>query len=1501
LGTAAAPTATHVGGKVQTRLQHQLTLNSSLNDERNINNHEKDAVNSEQSDSDSDSRLLQSEQPDVAVDTPGEEDSEEQIATRTVSDVSDRLQVEIQKSKDIQQTFMNGRIRRKRIHLAVLKPSSAADSQLSLLEMMLSFQRALMHLFDDVLKDVSQDDLVQVVLSAPGLSHHISTKLVKRSIFSVEFVLAVVQERAQSSFDLRIGEGIGVDVIIVKSTGQGGAEALGGCRRGLRAEQRRKPRPNVVRINNPQDLMCCARAIGVCLGSAIEKRSTGYTVPQPLIDLWGKLTEYNARVKGSLTKVQKHYCYEQIKKGDEGGRRTCQQVLARRLCEVAGIDPNRACGINEIKQFEDKLGVRIKIVDAQAFNSFTYHGRRAGESRISLYLLREKSAEKTDPCSFHYDAIVDVKQFFRHKYFCHACNEGFNYKSMHKCDDVPDFCTTCYERNCKENRTFSYKACDICFKPFRSIECKFRHEKLKDEICVQIFCHKCHWRGKREFLKEEGRFETKAEVLLKRHGKCEVACNVCKRVGVGVEHECYMQRQPFKKHVNKVVYLDFESRQEDGEHIPIYCFLKWRFLNSDGSVKEEDSQEIGIGENVQNDVGDFLFSPKFRDSVVVAHNMRAYDGCFLLRYVIENGYKPSSLILNGMKMMTWVIPKFNIRIVDSLNFLPMTLADMPKAFGLSMDNLKKGFFPHFFSAKSTLTYKGPYPPPADYGYDSMTSEKRQEFDMWYAECLRKNQIFDFEEELKMYCKQDVEILFQGFESFRTLVKDLSAELLEDADQSSVLKVERNPVSHEWLSDDSRRKAREHSESKLKYLTDQIPCEVDFQRNCDPLSYLTLAALCHAIFKRCFLEDKMIAVVPPGGYRNHSYSKKQIEFLEYMLRTKYPRLKHVLNTASGECKLGNLRFDGFDHDSKTVFEFYGCFYHGCLKCVKNPDTISPVAKISYRALYEQTKEREKLLLQDGFKVIFVWECEWEAFKKKNWNDDVVLRAVVSDMEHFIPIDPRTSYKGGRTETYKMESTGEDLKYVDVNSLYPFVLSSKYFPVGHPQVAFNPPGVDISQYFGFVRCSVVPPSNLYHPVLPYTSNGKLLFPLCRTCAVQRITTPCEHGENERSLTDTWFSEELKLAVEKGYRVTKVYQVMHFMEKSKELFKRYVQNFYKLKLMASGLPKSLLNEEEVETFLQEVHEKSGFKLTREDFSNPNPARRWLTKIMLNSFYGRFGMKEDRKQTEFICSNSDLDKLLLNTHVEITALIPQTDSVCMVEYENVSKDVVEMSNNTNVYVASVTTAYARMELYRYLDMCATDDGSQSRAVYCDTDSIIYKKSSVSEDNLPEGLHLGDLTNELDDDDCIEFFYSTGPKSYCYRTRKGRECMRMKGFQMSRTNEDVFNVETMDTLIQNYLCKNVDNDGRVSLPSKKDDASHRAKLMALHQESQNNAVFLPEIGMSCLNPRKIYRSKEWRLLNKPEQKMNKIFYDKRVSLLNGETFPYGYIQNESGQGGLWM
>jgi hypothetical protein len=76
----------------------------------------------------------------------------------------------------------------------------------------------------------------------------------------------------------------------------------------------------------------------------------------------------------------------------------------------------------------------------------------------------------------------------------------------------------------------------------------------------------------------------------------------------------------------------------------------------------------------------------------------------------------------------------------------------------------------------------------------------------------------------------------------------------------------------------------------------------------------------------------------------------------------------------------------------------------------------------------------------------------------------------------------------------------MRYVDICSLYPFVLKYEEFPTGPPQVITSD-FTDVKEYFGLIRCRVFPPRGLYHPVLPYMTGGKLMFPLCRTCAEQR----------------------------------------------------------------------------------------------------------------------------------------------------------------------------------------------------------------------------------------------------------------------------------------------------------------------------------------------------------------------------------------------------------------
>ena len=73
--------------------------------------------------------------------------------------------------------------------------------------------------------------------------------------------------------------------------------------------------------------------------------------------------------------------------------------------------------------------------------------------------------------------------------------------------------------------------------------------------------------------------------------------------------------------------------------------------------------------------------------------MKSYDGFFLMSYIINNLIptdKFPEVLLNGSKLL---IIKFNgLKIIDSINFIPMALSKLPKTFGLS--ELKKGYFPH---------------------------------------------------------------------------------------------------------------------------------------------------------------------------------------------------------------------------------------------------------------------------------------------------------------------------------------------------------------------------------------------------------------------------------------------------------------------------------------------------------------------------------------------------------------------------------------------------------------------------------------------------------------------------------------------------------------------------------------------------------------------------------------------------------------------------------------
>lgn len=1445
-----------------------------------------------------------------------------------VVSANDRLSVEILEIRTLKtpKLMLNNRVEIRKAVLGLIKPQHEPDQNVSLLDIMYSFKLAVDTFLSSALQYAEDDDLIQVVIKTPKLKHHISTSMMAKRNFSVQYVLAVVQSKVQSDFDLSIGDGITIDVIIVKKKSKSDDIRASGFfryRHHKAGSQRSNWRTSVVRISNTNDSMCLARAIAVLLSHYMTNNS----ISSQLDIIWKQITTHK-------NKQMDQWKYDAIKRGD-ACRRIAQREIAINLCNLINVSTQSACGISEVKLFEAKLSVCIKIIAEDAFNTFVYKGRKFEDPVPCLYLLRRRI---NNGKSFHFDAITNIKTYFPHPFYCIVCDEPHWSITSHRCQDITDWCYTCYNRNCINDVNYAQHNCSICDRNFRSNICEKNHSLLAKERCFEVVCNLCYEhipRRKKRKIQNVITYETNAEVL-KRHKPCTSKCSVCMKSNISADHYCYMQQRDFLPHISKVVYLDFETRQETGQHFPVFCYLKWKFDHSDTGITEIGEHQIGISMDITDDVGDFLFSKKFENSTIVAHNMRGFDGFFLIQYLITHNMKPRQVILNGTKLITCIVPHFRMRIIDSLNFLPMTLAEMPKAFNINEDGFRKGYFPLFFIHPNNFSYLGPIPDKEYFGYDAMKKKQQEEFDVWYSDQIEKNIIFDFDQEMIVYCKQDVEILYQGFEKFRELVKDLTSALLRDRENLSPIstmkqKLENNEiclesnlwdenttakrrkldtiqsnnngqnVNHDMDSDLSdtddddeeyvlshmgrRRKRKNKNNSKIYH-----PPE-----SCDPLSYVTLAGLCHGIFKTCFLQSNTIAVISPGGYQNHRYSNKQIEWLEYQRLTDTPDILHYINNGK-ECKIGKYFVDGYSPVKNCIYEFYGCFFHGHKTCIQNMGRINPVAKVSFNTLYFRTISREADLKAAGYELHTIWECEWEKFKKDQGSNNIILNDILKRAFTFTPLNPREAFRGGRTETCKLfSSPGTLLKYVDVNSLYPYILLSKMFPVGHPKIIIANFDLSLNTYFGFVKCFIVPPRKLYHPVLPLSCNGKLLFPLCRSCAENCQTSKCTHDDAEsRGLYGTWFTEEIKLAVQLGYKIHTIYQIMHFEEKSSDLFKGYVQAFYKLKLMASGIP-SHIEDNDLSVFLSDIENHDGIHLTESDLQNPNPARRWLTKIMLNCFYGRFGMREDKAISEFITSEEDLDRIMTNSLYTISALLPQTESVALISYKYSSSDIIPMSNQTNIYIAAATTAWARMELYKYLDQCTNEDKSLSRVYYCDTDSVIYAPSDKKEENPIEGLHLGQLTNELKDDEFISFFVSGGPKNYAYQTTHGNECMKVKGFSLNATNRSVFSVQNMSDIIHYYIAQN-DLDGRVQMPYDRNiinkNKQNRIKLMEQHQSSGSKTIYDQDSGaISCWQKTKIVRDiSSWQLLSKEEQRYYKFFFNKRVITSSQfDTFPFGY------------
>ncbi|KYN21601.1 hypothetical protein ALC57_06024, partial [Trachymyrmex cornetzi] len=174
-------------------------------------------------------------------------------------------------------------------------------------------------------------------------------------------------------------------------------------------------------------------------------------------------------------------------------------------------------------------------------------------------------------------------------------------------------------------------------------------------------------------------------------------------------------------------------------------------------------------------------------------------------------------------------------------------------------------------------------------------------------------------------------------------------------------------------------------------------------------------------------------------------------------------------------------------------------------------------------YERSRHYQPILNMKAAAVMEKWKCDFDReIRENNEMRDFLENAQIIKNS---PLDPRDAFFGGRTGNIatRCDVAGmEKIHYIDVCSLYPYVLKMGAFPIGHPKIYIGEecseligvaPDFDFNSLEGLIRCKVLPPRDLFHRVLPYPVRGKLLFALCRSCCETFSQAECTHSLTER----------------------------------------------------------------------------------------------------------------------------------------------------------------------------------------------------------------------------------------------------------------------------------------------------------------------------------------------------------------------------------------------------
>jgi hypothetical protein len=140
-----------------------------------------------------------------------------------------------------------------------------------------------------------------------------------------------------------------------------------------------------------------------------------------------------------------------------------------------------------------------------------------------------------------------------------------------------------------------------------------------------------------------------------------------------------------------------------------------------------------------------------------------------------------------------------------------------------------------------------------------------------------------------------------------------------------------------------------------------------------LESCTIASTCNKVLRMRFLKPETVGLIPSGGYTcNRNYSKKAPMWILHMQQADNCTIQHARNGREFRLpKLPPYSVDGYCAETRTVYDFMGCFYHG--------HTCQPLRDLKTTGGDTLAERCERTITGVGYTVRLIWECEWDAAK------------------------------------------------------------------------------------------------------------------------------------------------------------------------------------------------------------------------------------------------------------------------------------------------------------------------------------------------------------------------------------------------------------------------------------------------------------------------------------------------------------------------------------------